>query len=80
MPVQVSELRFCYRIIEPMTAIFERLASFHRRKDSSITIPDFKYRLERTNSRIVQRDMQRLRILGTWNVKLSGVSVYHVPR
>src|ERR1700683_4744880 len=60
IPVKVSELRFCYRIFEPMTAIFEGLARFHRRKDSSITIPDFKYRRERTNSRIVQRDVQRL--------------------
>ena len=80
VPMKVLELRFHYSVIKPVATVLKRLARFCRRKDASFTFPALEYRLERTDSRVVYRHVQRLLILGTWNVKLSGLPVYHVPR
>ncbi|SRR6266487_5151913 len=53
VPMKVLELRFYYRVVKPVTPVFERRARFYRRKDGSLVIPALEYRLERTDSRVV---------------------------
>jgi hypothetical protein len=53
VPAKILELRFDNRIVKPMPAVFERVASLEGREDPPFSIPLFKDRLERTDSRVV---------------------------
>ena len=39
MPVKVLELRFDYRVIQPVTPVFERITRFYRLKDAPFSVP-----------------------------------------
>lgn len=63
--MRVFEVRFYCRIVKPMTVVFERSPVFREVKDATFAAPDFEYRLERTDSRVVSRQVLPLLVLGT---------------